>query len=542
MTIRALSILSVILALTAAMMLGSLGRWPLKGSDEPRYAQIAREMLETGQYILPHLNGHLYPDKPPLYFWLVSLLSKPFGDVGAHSARLPAALAACGMLVVLFLFGRCLFDTYTGMLAAGILFITEQFFSSAISARLDTLFTFWILLALYCLYQGCLREPSRRSISLCGWACMAAAVLTKGPVGIVVPLLIMVFFLLLTKRSHMIRRLSWLSGSLLAVILCCLWLVPACLQGGVEYTRNILLQQSFGRVIDAFAHKAPFYFYLLNFPIDFLPWTLFLPVAALYLWRTRAQQAAVHFPFIWAITVLVFFSCISGKRNLYLLPLYPAAALCMAKFFADIAHDERVSHQVCRWKLMIVPCYLIGSTCCAAGIGLGVMATGIMFPFSLPSPGPAVFASVGCGMFAGGVYGIVKLRRKQMVASIGPVLIGLCAMLYCLILWFVLPVVDNHSERAFCEKILQTVQPHDPLYASFEPEYFNYFLHRYPIPVVRDHDEALQLVQSEKKIYFLLKDRDFNKLPHSIRQHLSLLAAAEIGHKTIFFASNRTSS
>ena len=81
-----------LLTLFGAVMLGNLGGWELKGADEPRYAQIAREMRETGQYIVPHLNAEIYPDKPPLFFWLMALAAVPSGDVSAFEARLPRSL------------------------------------------------------------------------------------------------------------------------------------------------------------------------------------------------------------------------------------------------------------------------------------------------------------------------------------------------------------------------------------------------------------------------------------------------------------------
>ncbi|MCX8042821.1 MAG: glycosyltransferase family 39 protein [Desulfobacterota bacterium] len=540
MTNRTSAALAGILFLAALMMVASLGRWQLRGSDEPRYAQVAREMLERRAYILPHLNGEPYPDKPPLYFWLVALFSKPFGDVTALSARLPAALAACGMLLLLFLFGRRLFDTQTGILAAGILFTTEQFFSSATIARLDTLFAFWIMLALYLLYRGCSETPPRYGFCLLGWACTAGAILTKGPVGLVLPLLIMVMFLLLTKRRYAIRQLSLGTGLLFAAGICCLWVIPACLQGGVDYTRNILFRQSFGRVVESFAHEAPFYFYLLNFPIDFLPWTIFLPAALLYLWRTRARHPGVVLPLIWAATVFIFFSCLSGKRNVYLLPLYPAAALIMAWFLKDVAGTETASQQVCRWKLMVAPSYLTGIAYLAAGGGLIAFAFGMLRPVPIPAFSALFLIAAGCTVLALGGYVILKLFRSKMhPLQTVPILIGTCSLVLCLGLWVVMPAMDNRPEREFCAKIRTLVQPTDPLYASFEPEYFNYFLHRSPIPVIRDLDAAQRLVQSDEKIYFLLKDKDVKKLPDDIRQRLYTIDVAEIGHKTIYFLSNK---
>jgi len=539
MSIRQIQTLALVLIVCGSSMIASLDRWQLKGSDEPRYAQVAREMLETGRYILPHLNGQPYPDKPPLYFWLSAACGWFSGEVTPYAARFPSALFGLAVVVLTFFFGRMLFGTAAGMLAAGILVTTEQFFSCTTNARLDTLFSFWITLALYLLYQGCVQEPPRRNICLLGWVSTALAVLSKGPTGLVLPLLTMVVYLFLTKSRHKIPRLAIGTGLVLVAGLCCLWLVPACLKAGADYTRNILLTQSFGRVVEAFAHEAPFYFYLISFPLDFLPWTLFLPAAMLYFWRTRHEQTLFLFPLVWWATVFIFFSGVSGKRNLYLLPLYPAAALLMGKFLSDVQSSEEVQKQVAQWKLFTVPCFMVGVLFISTGALLFALLANLMVPFQTTALGTVMLTAGGIAAFGAGII-LLRAQRRHGIQANAPraLLIG-CALVSVLWLWWIKPVLEtDRPEKKFCETIQKTISPHDALYASFEPEFFNYFLHRYPIPVVRDPAEVERLIRSPSPSYFLVKERDFKRLPDQLKNHLLVLDKADIGHKTIYFLTN----
>ncbi len=147
-------ILHTILFLAVAASLMTTVSRDLWNPDEPRYAQVAREMMRSGDYIHPRLNGKSYPDKPPLYFWLIAAASLFSGEVSAFSARLPSVLAGLGVALLTFLLGRRLFNRRTGLMAAIILLTNVEFFYIMTSCHLDTLLAFWVILAVYLFHTG----------------------------------------------------------------------------------------------------------------------------------------------------------------------------------------------------------------------------------------------------------------------------------------------------------------------------------------------------------------------------------------------------
>ena len=165
MTIEAASagkkgVISIILLLlvAAVILFINIGGWDLWNPDEPRYAEVAREMLKTGNYLVPHINARIYPDKPPLFFWLIALCSKPFGDVSAATARFPSAFAALGVIFLTFLLGLKLYNPTVGFFAGLILLATTQFFWLALRANIDVTLTLWTTLAIFLFYCGYTRE------------------------------------------------------------------------------------------------------------------------------------------------------------------------------------------------------------------------------------------------------------------------------------------------------------------------------------------------------------------------------------------------
>ena len=197
--------------------------------------------METGQYILPHLNAEIYPDKPPLLFWLIALASQPFGDV-TDLCR-PPAICACnprGILLV-YLFARKLYDPLTALLASLILFTARKSFSVGLSVHFDPLLTFWTTLALLLFYCGYEKQNGARKYFLLSYVSMGCALLTKGPAGFAIPLITIFLFLILKRDLSKIKKLELGKGILIILGMLALWLTPACILGGEEYTQNILI-------------------------------------------------------------------------------------------------------------------------------------------------------------------------------------------------------------------------------------------------------------------------------------------------------------
>ena len=236
----------ILLIISSAIFLINLGGWDLWNPDEPRYALVAKEMAEGGNWVLPHLNNQIYPDKPPVFFWLIALSYKAVGTVNSFAARLPSALAAIIGVMLTYLLGSKLYGNRTGFISALVLTTMVEYFWLARRANIDMTLTFFILSALFFFYQGYQIKSSKRW-SLCLYLFyffMGIATLTKGPVGFLLPVLTVSFYLLLKKDLDTLKKVFFHPGVLLFLAVTLAWVIPACIQGGEAYRNEILFTQT----------------------------------------------------------------------------------------------------------------------------------------------------------------------------------------------------------------------------------------------------------------------------------------------------------
>jgi len=550
MTIEAASagkkdVISIILLLliAAVILFINIGGWDLWNPDEPRYAEVAREMLKTGNYIVPHINGEIYPDKPPVFFWLIALCSKPFGDVSAATARFPSAFAALGVILLTFLLGRKLYNSTVGFFAGLILLSTTQFFWLALRANIDVTLTLWTTLAIFLLYCGYTRERGKRVCYLLAYFFMGLATITKGPVGIAIPLVTMLLYCIMQKQYGQLKKLDLLPGLIIIAATAALWLIPACILGGNEYTQNILFKQTVGRAVDSYSHKQPFYYYLVNFPADFNPWTIFIPSAIILFWRKKKQggQLNLTFPLVWFAGTFIFFSLVSGKRNLYLLPLYPAAALLMARFWYDVI--EAAKEQPA--KLITIPFYILFGALALGSLGFGAILalgdkTSLMSKFEIDLSNVPLYPMIIL-FLAGGVTGLVLLLKKaRPVFSFALVaVIMLAGFLFSVVSFF--PAINTFkSGKPFCERIAKIVKPADKLVTfRFHPESFNYFMKRSPIPVIDEYQDLKKLMLSSEKVYCLILAKYNEYAPEEDKKLFTVLDKSQIGHREYYLLVNK---
>jgi 4-amino-4-deoxy-L-arabinose transferase-like glycosyltransferase len=327
---RATSVhLFLIILLGLLIFFPSLGLRDLWEPDEPRYAEVATEMRLLDDYLLLHLNGEIYAEKPPLFFWL-SALFQGLG-MGVAAGRVVSGTAALGTLLLTYAIGLLWFPSRTALLAAAILATTEYFGWISRIGIIDTTLVFFTTLSLYGFFRH--RRNGGRWLILF-YAGMGLAVLSKGPVGILVPALAATAATVISGGWTALRARHPLWGIPLLLAIVGLWLVPACMQGGEDFTRYVLFRQNLGRMVSSWSHQASWYYYLEHLPLNLLPWVVLTPWA--FYWASRqkgwARGGAVRSFLCWFVLGLVFFSLNSGKRERYLLPLYPALALTLAAF------------------------------------------------------------------------------------------------------------------------------------------------------------------------------------------------------------------
>ncbi len=313
--------------------------WNLWGYDlwapnEPFFGEGAREMIADGKWLVPHINGELNTHKPPVFFWLIALLSAPLGAVSSLTARLPSVLAALGSLMLTIRLGRRTSGKRTAVLAGAILLTTHMFWDKARSAQIDALLSFLILVAVSAFEAWRAGDWSGRRAGIVFWLAAAVATLAKGPVGLAVPLGIVLVTLAFDRQLHRWRDFAPLSGPLVFVAVAGAWAAAAGLWGG--YSLGGALQEHVvDRAIHGMHHAQPFWYYLKVLPAVMIPWTFLLPGALLYAWRRR--RADDRLLLIGGLFVVVFFSIPTEKRDLYILPAAPFFALMMARLVAAVA-------------------------------------------------------------------------------------------------------------------------------------------------------------------------------------------------------------
>ncbi|MDX1649526.1 MAG: phospholipid carrier-dependent glycosyltransferase [Myxococcota bacterium] len=326
----------------AVLLLTGLGATDVNAPDEPRYAQVAEEMraMEHGLrgLVVLHLGGEVYTQKPPLYYGLAALLGAPGGRVGEWAARLPSALAGILLVGLVLRFGHRLLGGASAVLGAALLLTAWEYAYLARRAQLDVLLALFETLALAGFWSADRGLAARgRSVALAHGA-MGLAVLTKGPVGFLLPVLSMTAFLAWEGRLRDLRRLMPPWAFLLSVAPGLAWITAATALAPQGFADEAVGTNLIGRFFAGTSHERPFYYFFYQFPADFLPWTLLLPVVA---WAAARRifgegdadeptRRAWRFLLAWFGASFVFFSISSGKRGLYLLPAFPAAALLTA--------------------------------------------------------------------------------------------------------------------------------------------------------------------------------------------------------------------
>lgn len=327
--------------LCIVLLLPSVNR-DLHYVDELRYVEVAREMTETGEWLVPHFGGRIYADKPPVYFWVLNLSKYFFGDYTTLAMVLPSIISSIIICLLTLYFSSMITNKKNSLLASLVLVTSFMFFGLSIFVRMDMLMTIFItasLLAFFIGYRS--RESGKEKYYLLSFLFMGLATVIKGPAGFLDPIVVILGFLIFEKNLKELKKMRLLRGFSLFLGVILLWIVPAVITGGREYAYQLLIVQTLGRSVDSFAHQSPIYYYLINFPLVFLPWSFFLGAGFIYYLQKRKKLSSdIKFLLAWFWMPLLLFSFFSGKIIIYLLPITPAAALIVADFINRVLANK----------------------------------------------------------------------------------------------------------------------------------------------------------------------------------------------------------
>lgn len=398
--LRALGHYALLTLVTAALCLPNLGVPSLWDIDEGHNAEAAREMLASGNWVVPTFNFQLRVDKPALLYWLQMATYKLLG-VNELAARLPSAAAALVAVLATYELGRRMFGAGAGLLAGVALASAVMFCAAGHFANPDALLCACTTLTFCCFWHG---------VTHGGHGCYTPvglgtgfAVLAKGPVGLVLPLAVTGLYLLWGRRLRVFWDRRMALAVLAFVVVAVPWYAAVGAETKADFLRGFWLTHNVGRFLSPMEnHRGPFYYYLVALLLGFAPWSAF---AGLVGWNTlresRATESAtcpaVRFLLCWVGVYVIFFSFAGTKLPNYILPAYPAVALLTGRFLDRWRRGEIA---VSGWALHAG----IG---CLALVGVGIAAGLLVVGGVIEWPGARVRVLPGLAKWA--LLGMIPL-------------------------------------------------------------------------------------------------------------------------------------
>lgn len=319
-----------LIAIAAGVLFLHLGSAALFEPDEGRNAEKAREILVLNDWVTPHENFHPVLDKPIFYYWLIALAYRILG-VSEWTARLPSALAALACLGVIYGFVRHRWNFWTAQWSVLILLSSLGYFILARVVIFDMNLTLFLALALCSFYQAAHAEhlTARRSYSLLLYVSLAVATLIKGLIGVILPGMVIFFYLLITKQWSILRRIYLVPGAILFLALVVPWYLMAD-AANPGYLRYYLWDEHFGRFTGAdFNRSQPWYYFVWVGMLSFIPWTMLVPFVAGH-YQKKAFDDKTIFISLWFVLPFLFFSASDSKLPHYILPVLPALSILTA--------------------------------------------------------------------------------------------------------------------------------------------------------------------------------------------------------------------
>ncbi len=521
---KPISLLHIIM-LAVVLWGGEYIRRELWDPDEARYAYVAREMSLSGNWAVPHRNEEAYSHKPPLMFWMINAFSLfNSGHINHVTARLPSLV---GMIMCLWALARLAqrWDGNRTSWRAVITLVTMYLiWHEGGWGRTDALLLGFEMMALYFLFTNDDRPSFWRPFA--AYSCMGLAILTKGPVGFIIPWGAY-FFALLASDRRALRKWHWLWGPLVALLFPALWLGCAWSAGAPEqYFREILISQHTGRISGERGHSQSLFYYLIYYPVSLLPWAVFVPAIFMSMRKAAAETQSLWRAITWRrmvawiLFVVIFFSIPGGKRHIYVLLAFPPAAMMIASAW-DILDNRagRISAKVAIALLM-----LLATAAVAAGCLVSV-------PFEKLLLAPFVIL-----MVVGSLFLALKLKAKGVNAEWLYSFAAIVLVMQMYVGAFIYPAFNSVKVPvAFSKMVKQELTPEERLiYFRMNGEIISYHCERIANVFYNDAD-LISAMQSRKKGIFVAEEYFWNMLNPETKAMLST-NTFNVGSKSFVWA------
>ncbi len=510
--------LALLLILCAWLSLLQLGRIPFLGKDEPKNAEALREMMERNDWVTTTLQGEPWFDKPILYYWTSLIFFHLLGPGEAAARLAPALFGAAGVLLT-YAFGRCLFDPKTAFRAGVILATSLEYFWFSRTAVVDLPLAFCVTLSLVAFHRALESEGGSLLWYRIGFAAAGGAVLAKGPVGIVLPGLVVGAFLIASGRLGEIRRVPWASGALCFLLVAAPWYLAVSLRHGQRFWNDFIINRNVDRYLTTIHHHpGPFYYYLPVLILGLFPWGAVLPFAVAESFRggwreLLASRRRFVYLLLWVLMPLLFFSFAGSKLPSYLLPCFPALALLVAWGWQRVL-EEAGGPSGARRRWAVLSLLLL----------FPILSAAIYFwcrseaPEQLRHQIPLAAALGATALFLGAAAARGKFRLLFPFCLAGTVLS------WTLLLVFSLASVREESSltRISAEAVRLTREGNTVVaYRQFHNYLFFYTQNR--VPWVRKRPELDRLLREKGTLYCFLEEGGLKEMQSDPAVHLDVV-------------------
>jgi 4-amino-4-deoxy-L-arabinose transferase-like glycosyltransferase len=431
MTLRTRTDVLLLAGFCAFLFFYGSGQFGLIGADEPRYAQVAREMLERRDWITPVLNGSPWLEKPPLYYWQAMLAYSLFG-VNGMAARIPSGVDASLLVIAGYFFFRR-FRRGVEVDAALITASCAGVIGFARAASMDMALAATFAIGLLAWWAW--REGGKQIYLALFYFCMALGTLAKGPIAPFLAAVVLVLFAAATREWRLIIRSLWLPGLLLFLVVALPWYFAVQLRNP-QFFREFILEHNLARFsTDLYRHRQPFWYYIPVTALALMPWTVFVIAAFVEplraWWTTRRSSAAEPdfelqfnlFACCWLVVPIVFFSISQSKLPGYILPAVPAGAVLLAEYLRR--HSEN-KESASKWLAVLHA--LVASAPIVPALLIAYLVTEHRLPSGRPMLLAVGVAFLLCAAIAVTLVTRLGLRMLRFVTLI-PVVLAVAAVL-----------------------------------------------------------------------------------------------------------------
>jgi len=513
-----------------------LGSYKLIDVDEPRYAEAAREMIESLNWITPYFNYELRFDKPIFFYWLISASYLIFG-VSEFAARLPSAILSTALVFFTYYFGRTFISKELGLISGLILATSLEFIAIGRMSITDMALTFFICASIFSGILGSRAEAKNKKI----WWWLAylfagIAVLTKGPVGVVLPAFILGLYLILAGKLKESFKLSYIiPGFLIFFTAVIPWYWAIISEHGNNFINAFFLKHNLARFASSKfgQHHQPFYYYFIVVIAGFFPWTVYfitslikyiVEIAAKIKLSANRKFDLAYFKdsdnktlfllasIIWFLGVFVFYSASRAKLVTYILPLFPPMALLTGNLWHEYISEGKNK------KIITVSSIILAVICL-------IMSFVAFFGFNYLLPRDEKLEFVYINFVLTAVFIIIPvfmllLLKKNNRIGVFSVKIVLMFAVALTALYNILPIVYKAGQADLIEYIAYSKLHNGKLltYDLMKPSIV--FYSKTKIINISDPNGLKNIISTTEPVFIIVKKSRIGGIPENIRYNI----------------------